>query len=77
MHLRARLARKPNEPLGRAQSRDLVAPDGMRGGIAGDAQGLALVEARLVLAVKGGAPARLLQDRQHALVVGDQEAPGR
>ena len=77
MHLRARLARKANEPLGRAQSRDLVAPDRMRGGIAGDAQGLALVQARLVLAVERGAAAGLLEDRQHALVVGDQEAAGR
>ena len=77
MHLRARLAREANEALGRAQSRDLVAPDGMRRGIAGDAQGLALVQARLVLAVEGGAAAGLLEDRQHPLVVGDQQAPGR
>ena len=77
MHLRARLARKANEPLGRAQSRDLVAPDRMRGGIAGDAQGLALIQARLVLAVERRAAAGLLEDRQHPLIVGDQEAPGR
>ena len=31
VHLRARLARQANEPLGRAQGRDLVAPDRMRG----------------------------------------------
>ena len=43
MHLRARLARQANEPLGRTQSRNFVAPDGMRGRIAGDAQGLALI----------------------------------
>ena len=50
---------------------------GMRGRIAGDAQALALDEARLVLAVEGGAAARRLQDRQHALIVGDQQRAGR
>ena len=77
VHLRARLARQANEPLGRTQSRDLVAPDGMRRGIAGDAQGLALIQARLVLAVERRAAAGLLEDRQHPLVVGDQKAAGR
>ena len=77
MHLRARLAGKANEPLGRAQSRDLVAPDRMRGRIARDPQGLALIQARLVLAVERRAAAGLLENRQHALIVSDQETPGR
>ena len=77
MHLRPRLARQPNEALGRAQGGDLVAPDRMRRRVAGDAQGFALVEARLVLAVEGGAAADLLEDREHPLVVRDQQAPGR
>src|ERR1700727_1458123 len=77
MHLRARLAREANEPLGRTQSRDFVAPDRMRGGIAGDAQDFTLIQARLVLAMERRAAAGLLEDRQHALIVGDQKAPGR
>ena len=77
MHLRARLAGEADEALGRAQRGDLVAPDRMRRRVAGDAQRLALVEPRLVLAVEGGAAAGLLQDRQHARVVGDQQAAGR
>ncbi len=77
MHLRARLTREANEPLGRTQSRDFVAPDGMRGRIARHAQGLALIQARLVFAMEGRPAADRLQDRQHALIVSDQEAPGR
>ena len=77
MHLRARLAREADEALGRTQSRDLVAPDRMGGGVASDAQSLALIQARLVFAVEGGAAADRLQDREHPFVVGDQEAPGR
>ena len=72
MHLRTRLAGETNKPLGRTQSRDLVAPDRMRGRIAGDPQGLALIQARLVLAVERRAPAGLLEDGQHPCVVGDQ-----
>ena len=49
----------------------------MRRRIARDAQRLPFVEARLVLAVKGGATACLFQDRQHAGVVGDEQASGR
>ncbi len=77
MDLRPRLAGEANEALGRAQRGDLVAPDGMRRWVAGDAERLALVEPRLVLAVEGGASADALEDREHACVVRDQEAPGR
>ena len=77
MHLRPRQARQPNEALGRAQGGDFIAPDGMRRGIACDAEAFALVEASLVLAVEGGAAADLPEDREHPLVVGDQQAPGR
>ena len=77
MHLRARLARKADEPFGRAQSRDLVAPDRMRGRIARDPHGLALIQARLVFAMEGRAAPRLSQDRKNALVIRDQQAPGR
>ncbi len=72
MHLRVRLTRQTNEPFGRTQSRHLVAPDRVRRGIAGDAQGFSLIQARLILAVERCTAAYRLQDREHALIVGDQ-----
>ena len=54
-----------------------VAPDRMRGGVAGDALVHAGVEAEFVLAVEGGATARVAQDFGHAGVVGDQQRAGR
>ncbi len=54
-----------------------MAPDVMRRGIACDAEAFALVEVSLVLAMEGGAAADLPEDREHPLVVRDQEAPGR
>ena len=60
-----------------AQRRDLVAPDRMRGRIAGDAQAEPLAQPVLVLGVEGGAAARVPQDRGDALVVLDQQVAGR
>src|SRR5277367_5954065 len=76
MYLRPRLAREADETPGRAQGGDFVAPEGMRRRVAGDPQGFALVEPRFVLAVERGAAADAFEDREHPLVVRDQQAPG-
>ena len=77
MHLRPRLARKPDKSLRAAQRRYLVPPNRMGGWIARSPQGLSFFQPRLVLAVEGGPPADGFQDRQHARVVGDQQLAGR
>ncbi len=77
MDARALLARDRDEAL-RADQRGLgVAPDRMRGRVAGNALVHAGVEAEFVLAVEGGAAARMAQDFRHAGVVGDQQRAGR
>ena len=73
----ARPPRDRDQPLGRAQRRDLVAPDRMRRRIALDAQAGALAQPELVLGVEGGAAARVPQDRGHAVIVLDQQVAGR
>ncbi len=73
MNLRARLPGEADEALGRSKRRDFVAPDMMRRVVAGNTMMFALVEALLVLAVERRPPAGRLQDRQHALIVGDQQ----
>jgi|GEM_PF-27836 len=71
------LARDAQEPLRRAQRHKLVAPDGMRGSIARNAQVLALIEAKLVLAVEGGAPPGLAEDRGNSRIIRNQQRAGR
>jgi len=60
---RALLAGDAQQPLRRGQRGEFVAPNRMRPSIAGNAKRFSLLEARLVLAVEGGAPARLRQNR--------------
>ena len=62
-----------HQALRRKKRRFFVAPDRVRGRIAGNAQLLAGLEPFLVLGMKGGAPPRLGKDRGNALVVGDEQ----
>ncbi len=70
------LARQVDQPLRRHQRRGLVAPHRVRARVALDAMPLAVVEAILVLGVKGGAAADHLEDAAQALVVLDQQRAG-
>ncbi len=66
-----------DEALGRHQRRGLVAPHRMRTRIAFDAQVLAIVEAILVLGMKGGAAPDHLENPPQAFVILDQQRAGR
>src|ERR1700730_15702896 len=72
----AALARELDEPLGGHQRRGLVAPDRMRARITFEAQGLAFVEAILVLGVKRGATADHRKNPAQAGIVLDQQRAG-
>jgi len=61
-----------DQALRRHQRRDLVAPYRMRTRIALDPHSLAVVEAVLVLGMKGGAAPDHLEDPPQAFVVLDQ-----
>src|ERR1700689_1758045 len=69
----SRLVRKLDQPLRRQQRRGLVAPYRVRAWIALDPQGLALVEAILVLGMKRGAALDHLKNPPQAFVVLDQQ----
>src|SRR3984893_2174623 len=69
--------RDAQEAFGRTQRHGLVAPDGMRGGIVGRLQILALVEAKLILAVESRAPSGLAKDGGDSGIVRDEERTGR
>ena len=78
MHLRAHLARDADEALRAEQRRRLVAPDMVRGRVAGNSQGLALVEPRFVLGMERRATAGAAQNLAHACIVRHQQrARGR
>src|ERR1700730_15461064 len=65
--------RDAQETLGRAQRHGRVAPIGMRGGVAWHQQILALVEAKLILAVESRAPSGLAKDGGDSGIVRDEE----
>ena len=73
----AGLARELDQPLRRDQRRGLVPPHRMRARVAFDTQRLAVVEAVFVLGVERRAAADHLEDAAQALVVLDQQRPGR
>ena len=56
---------------------DLIAPNGMRRGIAFDAQALAFIETKFVFRMKGGAPPRLGENGGNAGIVFDEQRAGR
>jgi hypothetical protein len=68
----ARLMGELDQPLGRHQRRDLIAPHRMRTWIALDAQSLAIVEAVLVFGMEGGAAPDHLENPAQAFVILDQ-----
>src|SRR4030081_814870 len=72
----ARFMGEFDEALGRHQRRGLVAPYRMRTRITFDAQGPAIVEAILVLGMKGGATPDPLETPPQAFVVLDQQRAG-
>ena len=65
-----------DEAAGRAHGGLGIAPDRMRARIAGDAQGLALLEPVFVLGVEGGAAGDGLEDGANAVIIGNQKAAG-
>ena len=77
MHERALLPRDAQQALRRAQRGLFVAPDRMRGGVARDAKRLAFVEPLLVLAVEGGAAARVRENFGDARVICDEQRARR
>src|SRR5580693_7467341 len=73
----ALFARDAQETLSRTQRHGRVAPNGMRGGVVWHPQILALVEAKLVLAVEGRAPSGLAKNRGNSGILRDEERTGR